>query len=226
MWSGYDRRMKGTPITEELYAYIVEMFAAEDDLLKRLPAEAEAKGIPQIHIAPEQGKFLQILMGATGAKKVLEVGALFGYSTIWMARALPPGGKLITVELDPLHAQTTRENVARAGLADRVEVREGDARTILPQLANEAPFDLAFIDAEKAEYLDYVDAALALMRKGGVIVGDNASAQGLVWNPSPPEDARDFVLAIRAFNQRMAADPRLLSLLVPIGDGMCVGVVR
>ncbi|MCS7057060.1 MAG: O-methyltransferase [Thermoflexales bacterium] len=218
--------MKGTPMTQEMYAYIVETFAAEDELLRRLPAEAKAKGIPQIHIAPEQGRFLQILIGATGARKVLEVGALFGYSTIWMARALPPDGKLITIEINPLHAQTTRENVARAGLTDRVEVREGDARAILPQLRDEAPFDLAFIDAEKAEYLDYVDAALDLVRKGGVIVGDNASARGLAWNPSPPEDARDFVLAIRAFNQRMAADPRLLSLLVPIGDGMCVGVVR
>ncbi|MCL6512475.1 MAG: O-methyltransferase [Anaerolineae bacterium] len=218
--------MKGTPITEELHAYIVETFAPEDDLLKRLPAEAEAKGIPQIHISPEQGKFLQVLMGAAGAKKVLEVGSLFGYSTIWMARALPPDGKLITIELDPLHAQTTRENVARAGLADRVEVREGDARAILPQLAGEAPFDLAFIDAEKAEYLDYMDAALRLVRKGGLIIGDNASARGLVWRTDLPEEERGFALPIRAFNQRMASDSRLLSLLVPIADGMCVGVVR
>jgi caffeoyl-CoA O-methyltransferase len=191
-----------------------------------MPAEAEAKGIPLINISPEQGKFLQVLMGATGAKKVLEVGSLFGYSTLWMARALPAGGKLITVELNPLHADTTRENIARAGLSDKVEVRQGDAREILPQLASEAPFDLAFIDAEKAEYLDYVDESLKLVRKGGLIIGDNASARGLVWNAEPPENERSFVLPIRAFNQRMASDPRLTSLLVPISDGMCVGVVK
>lgn len=218
--------MKGTPMTEQLYAYIVETFAPEDDLLRALPAEAEARGIPQIHISPDQGKFLQVLMATVGARKVLEIGSLFGYSAIWMARALPPGGRLITIELNPLHAQTTRENIARAGLADRVEVREGDARVILPRLADEAPFDLAFIDAEKAEYLDYVDEALKLVRRGGLIVGDNASAHGQAWNANPPEEQHAYVSSIRRFNQRMATDSRLLSLLVPISDGMCVGVVR
>lgn len=217
--------MKGTPITEELYDYIVQTFAPEDVLLRDLPVEAEQKSIPLINISPEQGKFLQILMNATGAMKVLEVGSLFGYSTIWMARGLPAGGKLITVELNPLHAQTTRENVARAGLADRVEVREGDAREILPQLTSEAPFDLAFIDAEKAQYVDYFEQVMKLMRQGGLVIADNASAHGEVWQ-ADPKDSRDHVLAIRALNQRMASDPRLLSLLVPISDGMCVGVVR
>jgi caffeoyl-CoA O-methyltransferase len=218
--------MKGTPITEELYNYIVDNFAQEDDLLRSMPGEAEKQGIPMINISPAQGKFLQILMGAVGAKKVLEVGALFGYSTIWMARALPPSGKLITVELNPLHAKVTRDNVARAGLSNIVEVREGDARKLLPELASEAPFDLAFIDAEKADYVDYVDHALKLVRQGGLIIGDNASARGLAWQANPPEGDRDFVLPIRDFNQRMATEPRLLSLLVPISDGMTVGVVR
>jgi caffeoyl-CoA O-methyltransferase len=217
--------MKGTPITEQLYDYIVETFAQEDDLLKTMPGEAQKKGIPLINISPEQGKFLQVLMGATGAKKVLEVGSLFGYSTLWMARALPANGKLITVELNPLHADTTRENIARAGLAAYVEVRQGDARKVLPQLANQAPFDLAFIDAEKAEYVDYFEQVMKLMRKGGLVIADNASAHGEVWQADPQEN-RDHTLAIRALNQRMATDPRLTSLLVPISDGMCVGVVR
>ena len=217
--------MKGTPITEQLYDYIVDTFSQEDDLLRHMPAEAEAKGIPLIHISPEQGKFLQVMMAAVGAKKVLEVGSLFGYSTLWMARALPAGGKLIALELSKLHATTTRENIARAGLADRAEVRQGDARKLLPQLASEAPFDLAFIDAEKAEYVDYFEQVMQLMRPGGMLIADNASAHGDVWQADPRQD-RDHVLAIRAMNQRMASDPRLISLLVPISDGMCVGVVR
>jgi predicted O-methyltransferase YrrM len=217
--------MKGKPITEELYDYIVENFAQEDDLLRRMPAEAEAKGIPQIHISPEQGKFLQVMMAAAGARRVLEVGSLFGYSTLWMARALPPGGKLIALELEPLHAQATRDNIAAAGLAHCVDVRVGDARQSLATLDDEGPFDLAFIDADKAGYLHYIDHALRLVRKGGLIIGDNASAAGDVWQ-ADPQSNRDHVLAIRAFNQRMAAEPRLLSLLVPISDGMCVGVVR
>jgi predicted O-methyltransferase YrrM len=218
--------MKGTPITEELYTYIVDTFAQEDDLLKAMPGAAEAKGIPQIHISPEQGKFLQVMMAAVNAKKVLEVGSLFGYSTLWMARALPAGGKLVTVELDPLHARTTRENIARAGLGDRVEVRQGDAREVLPQLTSEGPFDLAFIDAEKAEYIHYFDQVMQLMRPGGMVIGDNASAQGRAWNANLPKGEREYVEHIRAFNRHMATDPRLVSLLVPISDGMCVGVVR
>jgi caffeoyl-CoA O-methyltransferase len=217
--------MKGTPITEQLYDYIVETFAPEDDLLKRMPGEAEAKGIPLIHISPDQGKFLQVLIGAVGAKKVLEVGSLFGYSTLWMARALPADGKLITVELNPLHAEATRENIARAGLGDKVEVSQGDARKILPQLAGEAPFDLAFIDAEKAQYVDYFEQVMKLMRKGGLVIADNASAHGEAWQADPQND-RDHILAIRALNQRMASDSRLTSLLVPISDGMCVGVIK
>jgi predicted O-methyltransferase YrrM len=217
--------MKGTPITEPLYDYIVATFAQEDDLLKAMPADAEKRGIPLINISPEQGKFLQVLMGALGAKRVLEVGSLFGYSTLWMARALPTDGKLVTIELSPLHADATRENIAKAGLSDKVEVRQGDAREVLPQLAAEAPFDLAFIDAEKAQYVDYFEQVMQLMRKGGLVIADNASANGRAWQAEPQEN-RDHVLAIRALNQRMASDPRLTSVLVPISDGMCVGVVR
>ena len=217
--------MKGTPITEALYNYIVDTFAPEDDLLKHMPADAEGRGIPLIHISPEQGKFLQVMMAAVGAKKVLEVGSLFGYSTLWMARALPADGKLIALELSPLHADTTRENIARAGLADRVEVIQGDARVSLPKLNSAVPFDLAFIDAEKAQYVDYFEQVMQLMRPGAMIIADNASAHGDVWRANPRDD-REHILAIRAMNQRMATDPRLVSLLVPISDGMCVGIVK
>ncbi len=189
-----------------------------------MPADAEKRGIPLIHISPEQGKFLQVLMAATNATKVLEVGSLFGYSTLWMARALPADGTLHAIELSKLHAQTTRENIVLAGLSDRVKVHHGDAREVLPTLASEAPFDLAFIDAEKAQYVDYFEQVMQLMRPGGMVIADNASANGNAWQTNPKRD-REHILAIRAMNQRMASDPRLTSLLVPISDGMCVGVV-
>jgi predicted O-methyltransferase YrrM len=217
--------MKGTPITEQLFNYIVANFAQEDDLLRSLPAEAERRGVPLINISPEQGKFLQVLMRIASATRVLEIGSLFGYSTIWLARAVPEGGKLIALEVHPLHAQLTRENVARAGLADRVEVRQGNALELLAELDGEGPFDLAFIDADKPNYVAYLEHALRLVRKGGVIVGDNASARGNVWMVDADSDA-EFINSVRAFNERMATDPHLLSILVPISDGMCVGVVQ
>ncbi len=216
--------MKGTPITEQLYDYIVGNFAQEDELLRRLPAEAEARGAPLIHISPEQGRFLQVLMKAAGTKRALEIGSLFGYSAIWLARALPEDGKLLALEKHPLHAQLTRENVARAGLSRKVDVREGNALELLAALDPREPFDFVFIDADKPGYVAYLEHALRLTRPGGIIVGDNASAAGNVWKAdAAPDD--EHIQAIHAFNQRMATDPRLLSILVPISDGMCVGVV-
>ncbi len=214
--------MKGTPISEELHQYILDTFVHEDDLLRSLPAEAEKLGIPQIHISPEQGTMLQLLMRMIGARRVLEVGSLFGYSAIWMARALPPGGKLVTVELEAKHAEATRANAARAGLHDKIDVRQGDGAVLLPQLGSEGPFDMAFIDADKAGYVNYIDHALTLVRKGGLIIGDNASAAGEAWK----KDGSEFSRHIRTFNQRMASEPRLFSLLIPIADGMCVGLVQ
>lgn len=214
--------MKGTPISEELHQYILDTFVHEDDLLRSLPADAEKLGIPQIHISPEQGTMLQLLMRMIGARRVLEVGSLFGYSAIWMARALPPGGKLVTVELEAKHAEATRANAARAGLQDKIDVRQGDGAVILPQLAAEGQFDMAFIDADKAGYVNYIDHALKLVRKGGLIIGDNASAAGEAWR----KDGSEFSRHIRTFNQRMASEPRLFSLLIPIADGMCVGLVQ
>lgn len=204
----------------------METFSPEDDLLKRLPGEAEAKGIPLINISPEQGKFMQVLMRGNGTKKAIEIGSLFGYSTIWIARGLPEGGKLYTLELSPLHAKTTEENVAAAGLGDKVEVITGDARDTLSQLNTHAPFDFAFVDADKIQYVDYYEQVMGLLRPGAIIVGDNASAAGDVWNTKLPKERQRNVDAIRAFNQRMAEDTRLISLLVPISDGMCVGVVK
>jgi predicted O-methyltransferase YrrM len=120
----------------------------------------------------------------------------------------------------------SRDNVARAGLADRVEVREGNATALLAALDPEGPFDFAFIDADKPNYLAYLEHCLRLVRPGGIIIGDNASAGGHAWQTDPTADQAAYVHSIRAFNERMATEPRLTSLLVPISDGMCVGVVN
>ncbi len=213
--------MKGTPITPQLYDYIAGTFAAEDDLLKRMPAEAERQGIPMIHIDPVQGKLLQVLMRACSARRVIEVGSLFGYSAIWMARALPADGLLIALEIEPKHVRVIRDNARRAGLADKIEVIEGDAHITLPALASRAPFDFAFIDADKPGYLEYYEAVMSLLRPGGILVADNMSANGTVWQGTAGRAS-----AIHALNQRMATDPRLTSLLLPVSDGMCVGVVH
>ena len=213
-------------MTEPLYDYIVETFAHEDELLKALPDEAQAQGIRLIHINPIQGKFLQVLMRACNAKRVVEVGSLFGYSAIWMARALPADGKLIALEIDPLHVRVMRQNVMRADLSDKIEVIEGDARETLPSLRNQAPFDFAFVDAEKMQYVDYFEQVMTLLRPGAILVADNASAGGEVWQTDDTNSKRRGAPGIRAMNQRMATDPRLTSLLVPVGDGMCVGVVN
>ena len=218
--------MKGTPITEQLYDYIAETFAPEDDLLKHMPAEAEHQGIPMMHIDATQGKFLQVLMRACNAKRVIEVGSLFGYSAIWMARALPADGALVALEINPLHVRVIRENAQRAGLADKITVIEGDARETLPALKAQAPFDFAFVDADKMGYVDYFEQVMTVLRPGAIIVADNMSAHGHVWNAAADAKTRGNVPTIRALNQRMATHPRLTSLLIPMSDGMCVGVVN
>jgi predicted O-methyltransferase YrrM len=214
--------MKGTPITEQMHRYIVDLFAPEDALLAALPAEADRLGIPQIHIDALQGKFLQVLMRACGAARAIEVGSLFGYSAIWMARALAPGGVVYALEINPLHARVIRDNAARAGLADRIAVVEGDAQVTLGDLRAYGPFDFAFIDADKPGYLAYYETVMTMLRPGAIIVADNMSAGGNAWD----SNAGGSAPAIRALNARMAGDARLTALLTPVGDGMCVGVVN
>jgi predicted O-methyltransferase YrrM len=214
--------MKGTPITENMHRYITGLFAPEDALLQSMPAEAERQGIPQIHIDAMQGKFLQVLMRACGAARVIEVGSLFGYSAIWMARALPADGMVYALEINPLHARVIRDNATRAGLAERITVVEGDALLTLKDLRAQGPFDFAFIDADKPGYLEYYETVMTMLRPGATIVADNMSASGSAWDTA----ARGNAPAIRALNARMAGDARLTALLVPISDGMCVGVVR
>ena len=201
--------------------YIRDLFAREDGALQRVLADNMEKGLPSINIKPEEGRFLQFLVRASGAARVLEIGTLGGYSTIWLARGLPPGGRLITLEIDPERARLAREHFAMAGVDGRVEVRIGEARLSLQALSGEPPFDFLFIDAEKTGYNDYLDWAMEHVRLGGVIVAHNAFRKGSVTGQTPPDAYTEIM---KAFNRRVAADPRLISTIYPAGDGSVLAV--
>jgi predicted O-methyltransferase YrrM len=177
-----------------------------------LDASAEA-GLPGINVSPLQGKFLFLIAQIQGARRILEVGTLGGYSTIWLARALPAGGELVTLELDSTHARVARSNLSRAGLAGRVEVIEGPAGESLERLhgGSRGPFDLIFIDADKTGYPGYLAWALKLSRPGTVIIGDNVVRKGMVADASS-DDAN--VRGVRAFIEMAAAEPRLSATVV------------
>jgi predicted O-methyltransferase YrrM len=193
-----------------------------------LEANAEA-GLPSIDVSPLQGKFLSLLAQIQGARRILEIGTLGGYSTIWLARALPPGGNLVTLELNPAHAKVALSNIARAGLADRVQLIEGPAIESLARLQaeNQAPFDFIFIDADKPGYPDYLTASLKLSRPGTVIAGDNVVRKGAV---ADPESTDQNVRGVQSFIELAGADPRLnVTVLQTVGkkgyDGLLIARV-
>lgn len=209
--------------------YIADLLVPSDPALDAaLQAAAEA-GMPQINVAPNQGKLLHVLALAHGARAILEIGTLGGYSAIWLARALPDSGRLITLEASPRHAEVARANIARAGLADRVEVRLGRALDTLPQLAAEGhgPFDLVFIDADKPSTADYFDWALKLTRRGSLIITDNVVRGGAVIDAGSADAS---VQGVRRFNAALAAEPRVSATIVQtVGskgyDGLAIAVV-
>lgn len=218
-------------VTRELWTavddYIDGLFVPPDAALDAALADARAAGLPPINVAPNQGKLLMLLAKAVGARRILEIGTLAGYSTIWLARALPADGVVITLEADPRHAEVARANLARAGCGN-VEVRLGDAAETLPTLEDEAPFDLVFIDADKEGYPTYFDWSMRLSRPGTLIVADNVIRAGGVVDPDT-DDAR--VLGVRRFNELVAADPRVSATAVQtVGskghDGFTLAVVR
>jgi caffeoyl-CoA O-methyltransferase len=191
------------------------LFAPEDEALQAALAATTAHDMPQIAISPLQGRMLQVLAVACGAHKILEIGALGGYSGIWLARALPPDGRLISLELSEQHAEVARASLARAGLSDRAEVRVGPAQDLLPTLTGEAPFDLIFIDADKPGYLEYLDWALRLTRVGGIIVADNCIRGGAPLRASDDPGTA----ALGEYDRRVARDPRLVSVALPMDEG-------
>jgi predicted O-methyltransferase YrrM len=209
---------------DHLSEYIVTLFAPEDELLGTLREEADRTGLPPTSISPDAGRFLQILIRGLAARRVLEVGTLGGYSAIWMARALPADGALITVERDGRHAAFAERYIARAGLPSDVQVRRGRALDVLPSLDGEE-FDLIFLDADRPSLATYFDWAVRLTRPGGMIVVHNALLGGRVANAESRGDDDD-VRAVRDLNARIAVDPRVSSILIPAYDGLVVSSVN
>lgn len=201
--------------------YLAALFAPEDATLLALREEADRSGLPPISISPDEGRLLQVLLRAVGARRVLEVGTLGGYSAVWMARALPPDGSVLTLEIEPSHAEFARRHLARAGVADRVEVRVGRALDLLPALDGER-FDAVFLDADKEPLPTYFDWALRLLRPGGLLIADNALWGGRVLDERVDDEA---TRAVREFNRRLATDPRVTGIVVPTHDGVGIGVV-
>jgi predicted O-methyltransferase YrrM len=209
--------------------YFTNLLIPPDPALYAALAASIAAGLPAHQVAPNQGKLLMLLAQIQNASKILEIGTLGGYSTIWLARALPKTGRLITLEADPRHADLARANIARASLADVVEVRVGRALETLPQLAAEglAPFDLIFIDADKQNNPDYFRWALRLSRRGTVIVADNVVRDGAVLDSAGADPS---VQGIRRFTKLLAGEPRVTSTAIQtVGckgyDGFVMAVV-
>jgi predicted O-methyltransferase YrrM len=189
--------------------YITDLLVPSDGVLEAaLQASADA-GLPAIAVSPTQGKMLMFMAQMLGARRILEIGTLGGYSTIWLARGLAEGGRFITLEADPKHAEVARSNIARAGLADVVEVRVGKALDTLPLL--EAPFDLIFIDADKVSYPEYLAWSVRLSRSGSVIVADNVVRKGAVIDA---DSSDPNVKGVRRFHDVLAADGRLSATVI------------
>lgn len=209
--------------------HLADALLPEDDALDAALAASDAADLPPISVAPLQGALLHVLARAIGARRILEVGTLGGYSTIWMARALPPDGEVVTLEIDPAHARVAQANVDRAGVGDRVEVRVAPAAESLADLAEEdrEPFDMVFIDADKESNVAYVAAAADLARPGALVIVDNTVRGGTVAD-EPPTDPS--VLGVRRLHDLLASDPRFTATAVQtIGakgwDGLTFAVI-
>jgi predicted O-methyltransferase YrrM len=193
--------------------YIEDRFALNDPALEATLADSAAANLPAISITASQGKFLWTIAKAMGARRMLEIGTLGGYSAIWLARALPPGGRLITMELEPRHADVARKNFVRAGVDDRIDVRVGPALQSLQTLAagGSDPFDLVFIDADKGGYAEYFAWAVKLARSGTLIIADNVVRDGRILDAASTDES---VAGIRRFNDAVAVEPRVTATAV------------
>ncbi len=210
--------------------YITDMLVPRDEALDAALAASVEAGLPPISVAPNQGKLLNLIARMQGAKTILEIGTLGGYSTIWLARALPPGGRLVTLEYDPRHADVARVNIARAGLSHLVDIRVGRAIDTLPKLATEGrgPFDLTFIDADKQSTAEYFAWAVTLSRPGSVIIVDNVVRDGAVADAATTDAS---VQGVRRGYEAMAAESRVSATAIQtVGakgyDGLAIAVVR
>ncbi len=214
----------------QIDTYIADLFVPTDAALDEALRTSEQAGLPGIQVSPVQGKLLYMLALLSRAHNILEIGTLGGYSTIWMARALPENGRLISLEYNANHADVARANIARAGLAQKVEIRVGHALDLLPQLASEqgVPFDMIFIDADKEPYSDYFHWSLRLARPGTLIIADNVIRKGAVLETAETDAS---LAGIQQFNAAVAAEPRVEGLILPmVGnkgyDGIALAVVK
>ncbi len=211
-----------TRVSEAHFAYLAQRTRGDDDFLRELKAAAKQAGIPEIQIAPEQASFMAILLRLCGAREVIEVGTLAGYSAITMARALPPQGRVRTIEFAPAHADFAEAWIARSDVAGRVEVLRGAGADVLPGIEDDSA-DAAFLDADKRNYPLYLEHSLRILRPGGLVLVDNAFAFGQLLDPTPSDGE---VGAVRAFNDHMARQSGVDAVIVPIGDGLWVGVLN
>lgn len=191
--------------------YLIEKLIPKDDILEQVLVNNQQAGLPAFDVAANQGQLLALFVRMTGAKRILEIGTLGGYSTIWMARELPTDGELLTLEADAHHASIARQNLQLAGMAERVKLIEGPALNSLEQLGEHPPFDLIFIDADKPSNPDYLRWALRYSRPGTLIIGDNVVRDGEVTNPQS-DDAR--VQGVRTFIEMLGEDPRLTAAAI------------
>jgi caffeoyl-CoA O-methyltransferase len=203
--------------TAQIIDYVNRVHAGHDSGLAQ--AFAVPEGIPAIQVGPSEGRLLNLLVRMVGATKIVEVGTLVGYSAIQMARALPAGGKLWSIEYEAKHAEVARNNIAAAGVSDRVEVKVGAGVDVLPTLVGHGPFDVVFIDADKVNYDTYGAWAVANLRAGGLVIGDNAYLFGELT-----DDGNDRARAMRAFHEQVAAACE--SVCVPTPDGLVVGIKK
>lgn len=217
-------------IFEAVDQYIGNLFDDQDDVLLATEQSVTDSGIPPISVSPNQGKLLHLLARLCHAQKILELGTLAGYSTIWMARALPKNGQLVTLELDPKHASVAHKNIVRAGLDNIVNIRVGKALEILPQLKAEgiSPFDMIFIDADKQPYTEYFEWALKLSRPGTLIIADNVIRAGKVLDEASKDE---MVTGVQRFNKALAANPAVTATIIQtVGakehDGMALAIVK
>ncbi len=214
---------------QEVDDFIADIFIHPDPALDAALVASKEAGLPAIEVSPNQGKLLMLLVKMVSAKRILEVGTLGGYSTIWLARALPAGGKLITLEAERKHAEVARKNIANAGLARKVEVRVGPALDTLTKLEGEGagPFDFVFLDADKRNNSAYFDRALRLSRKGTAIVADNVVRWGAITDDSSSDPS---VRGVRSFMEIIAREKRVSATAVQtVGakghDGFALAVV-
>ena len=209
-------------------AYLNGVLIPPDPIAEATLAANTAAGLPAIDVSPNQGRLLQLLVRMSGARRVLEIGTLGGYSTMWMGRGLPEDGTIVTLEVNEAHARVARANLDRAGLGSRVDIRIGPALESLPMLAGSAPFDFVFIDADKRNNARYLEWALKLTQPGSVLVCDNVVRAGEI---ADPEATNDDVRGTRDFLKALGSDPRLeATALQTVGskgwDGFALAVVR